>query len=369
VDPSFPPELPGFASPATPTSVPPAPTYRDRSTGLQVFGVIQVILGVMAAFGIPLMLLGALMSRKVTGTAMPIGTYMLTCLTYGIASIFLITLGVGSIRARRWGYALTLIVSWLWLIIGTLATIMITAVLPAGFADGFRKAAAANPNAGTLPAGVMAVILTIIIIVFAVFFIVLPLVFVLFYRREDVKETCRRRDPVETWTDQCPLPVLAASLIFAFAAPYYMMMAVTTPLVPFFGKWLTGVPGAAGCLVLAAIDAFLAISFFRLKLVGWWVAIAALMLRMVSIALTYRRGNLLQAYSQLGWRQSQLQAMSGNPMMRGNLVLWWSVVYILVFAVYIFWTKRYFTAGSAILRPPMVADFTPISRHHGVDAP
>jgi hypothetical protein len=364
VDPSFPPESPGFPLPAAPTAAPLSPSYRDRSTGLQVFGVIQIILGVMAAFGIPIILLGAVMSRSVTGTAMPIGTYMLQCLTYGIASIFLITLGVGSIRARRWGYALTLIMSWQWLIIGTIVTVMITAILPAAFAIGFRKAAAANPNAGNLPAGVMAVILTVIIIVFAVFFIVLPLVFVLFYRREDVKETCLRRDPVERWTDRCPLPVLAASLIFAFAAPYYLMMAVTTPLIPFFGRWLTGVPGAAGCVVLAAIDAFLAISFFRLKLAGWWVAMASLSSRVVSIALTYSRGNLLQAYSQLGWRQSQLQAMSGNPMLRGNLILWWSLVYILVFFGYIFWTKRYFPAGSAIPRPPAVADFAPLPEDH-----
>jgi uncharacterized membrane protein len=334
-----------------------------------VFGVIQIILGVMAAFGIPIMLLGALMSRKATGATMPIGTYMLSCLTYGFACIFLIILGVGSIRARRWGYALTLIVSWMWLIIGTLATIMITAVLPSTFAIGFRKAAATNPNAGNLPAGVMAVILTIIIIVFAVFLIVLPLIFVLFYRRKDVEETCKRRDPVERWTDRCPLPVLAASLIFALASPYYVMMAVTTPLIPFFGRWLTGVPGAAGCVLLAAIDAFLAISFFRLKVVGWWVAMAAFTLRVVSIVLTYSRGNLLQAYSQLGWRQSQLQAMSGNPMLRGNLILWWSLVYILVFIGYIFWTKRYFIAESALQQPPAAADFAPLPEHHRVDAP
>jgi hypothetical protein len=369
VDTFFPPDSPGFPLPAAPTPVSLPRDYRDRSTGLQVFGVIQIILGMMAAFGIPLMLLGAVMSRKMTGTAMPIGTYMSACLTYGSTSIFLITLGIGSIRARRWGYALTLIVSWMWLIMGTLVTVMITAVMPAAFASGFRKAAAANPNAGTLPAGVMAVILTIIIIVFAVFFIVLPLVFVLFYRREDVKETCRRRDPVERWTDRCPLPVLAASLIFAFAAPYYLMIAVTTPLIPFFGRWLTGIPGAGGCIVLAAIDAFLAISFFRLKLVGWWVAMASLTLRVVSIALTYSRGNLLQAYSQLGWRQSQLQAMSGNPMLRGNLVLWWSLVYILVFFGYIFWTKRYFPAGSTTLQPPAVADFAPLPEQHRVDSP
>jgi len=329
-------------SPPTAPDLTSQPSYRDRSTGLQVFGVIQIILGALVALFIPLVLLGAVMSRKMTGSVMPMGTYLMTCLTYGALAIMLVTLGIGSIRARRWAWALTLILSWFWLIIGVLATVLITAVLPSSFATGLRKAAVANPGAGELPTGVTAVILTFVIVLFAVFLIAIPLAFVLFYRRKDVEATCKRRDPVERWTDRCPLPVLAASLIFAGAAPYYLFLSFTTPLVPFFGKYLTGVPGAIGCLVLAAVDAFLAVWFFRVRLLGWWVGIVSLALRIISAAITFARGDLLQAYSRLGWKQAQLEVMSRSPVLRGHIVLWWSLVYLLVVLGYMVWIKRYF---------------------------
>ncbi len=331
-----------------------APTFRDRSTGLQVFGVILIVLGAMAALGIPLMLLGAVVSRKATGAAMPLGTYALNCLTYGALALGLVTLGVGSIRRRRWARALTLITAWISLAMGVLVTILMTAVMPSAFAVGFRQAAARNPNVVPLPAGVMAVILTIVIVMFAVFFIVLPLVFVLFYRRSDVEETCRLHDPVERWTDRCPLPVLAASLIFGFAGPYYLFMVVTTPLIPFFGKWLTGLPGIAGCLIFAGLDVYLAVSFFRIQLVGWWIAITTLAVRGLSAAITYRRGDLFGAYSRLGWKPSQVQAMSANPMIRGHVILWWGLGYIVIFLGYIVYLHRYFSAPVDRVNPQIV---------------
>ena len=319
-------------------------SYRDRSTGLQVFGVIQIVLGALVALFIPMVLLGAVMSRKVTGVAMPMGTYMMACLTYLVLAIALVTLGIGSIRARRWAWALTLILSWFALIIGVFATVLMTAVLPSSFASGLRRAAASNPGASDFSTGITAVILTFVIVLFAVFLVGIPLAFVLFYRRKDVEVTCKHRDPVERWTDRCPLPVLAASLIFAGAAPYYLFLSFTTPLVPFFGKYLTGIPGAIGCLVLAALDAFLAVWFFRVRLLGWWVGIVSMALRTISAAITFARGDLLQAYSRLGWKPAQIEAMSGSPVFRGRLTLWWSLLYLLVIVGYMLWIRRYFRA-------------------------
>jgi len=304
-------------------------------------------------------LLGAVMSRKTIGTAMPMGTYLMACLTYGALAIVLVTLGIGSIRARRWAWALTLILSWFWLIVGVLATVFLTAVLPSAFVIGLRKAAAANPAAGSLPTGVTAIILTFVIVLVAVFLVAIPLAFVLFYRRKDVEATCRRHDPVERWTDRCPLPVLAASLIFAGAVPYYLFLSFTTPLVPFFGKYLTGVPGAIGCLVLAAVEGFLAVWFYRVRLLGWRVGILWLALRTISAAITYARGDLMQAYSHLGWKQAQIEAMSGSPMLRGRLVLWWSLLYLLVIVGYMVWIRRYFQVAPVGVAPHVDADLAP----------
>jgi hypothetical protein len=282
---------------------------------------------------------------------MPWGGYALSLVSYAFAAVVMITLGVGSIRARRWARALTLILSWACLFIGIMMTVFLTAMLPATFVTAVHRASAMNPNTGAMPTGVLAVILTFIIVLFSIFLIILPLAFLLFYRRQDVEDTVKHRDPVERWTDRCPLPVLAASLLFAWACPYYLMMSFTTPLIPFFGRYLTGMPGAVGCLVFAAVDAYLAYSLFRLQLTGWWVAMTALVLRTASAAITFARGNLLQAYSKMGWRDAQLQMMRESPMFRSHLILWWSVGFLLAFLGYMVWIRRYFRLPS----DPMVA--------------
>ena len=309
------------------------------------FGILQIILGALVSLGIPFLLLGALLSRKVGG-GMPVGSYVLTVISYLFGAAVLVTLGIGSIRARRWAHALTLILSWAWLFIGIMMTVFLTAVLPSTFVTAFRQAAARNPNATEMPTGVMAVILTFVIVLFSVFLIVLPLVFLLFYRKKDVEETVKHRDPVERWTDRCPLPVLAASLLFTWACPYYLAMSATTPLIPFFGRYLTGIPGAIGCLLFAILDGYLAYSLFHVQVAGWWTAIAALTLRTISSVVTYAHGDLLQAYSRMGWKDTQLQMMNQNPMFRSNLILWWSVGFLLAFVGYMLWIKRYFHSPS-----------------------
>jgi hypothetical protein len=344
--------LPPSASPLQNMSAAPAPTptFRDRSTGLQVFGVIQIILGALTSLFIPFMLLGAVMAQRTTGQRMPMTTYLLVCLTYGTIAVILIVLGIGSIRARRWARALNLIFSWIALFGGVCVTILITAVLPTTFAAAFRRAAASNPGSANLPAGVTAVILTLIIVFFAIFMIAIPLAFVLFYSRKDVAETCRLRDPVERWTDRCPLPVLAASMLFAYGAIYYFFLGITTPMVPFFGKYLTGIPASAICLAHCVLSILLAIWFYRLRLFAWWIALVSLTVFGISSALTYRFGDLLSAYSRMGWSQDQIEVINRNPMLRSHVVLWWSLSYVVAGILYLFFIKRYFR------RAP---DFTP----------
>jgi len=47
-------------------------------------------------------------------------------------------------------------------------------------------------------------------------FIVLPGGLILVYQSRHTKATCEARDPVPRWTDACPLPVLALSLMLGF---------------------------------------------------------------------------------------------------------------------------------------------------------
>ena len=316
--------------------------YKDRSTGLAIYGIVEILLGALAALMIPFMLLGAVFARRLPGGAMPAGTYVSTICSYSFAAAALVTLGIGSIRARRWARALNLILSWVWLITGVAATVAMTVFMPSVFAASFRQAAAQNPDAPSMPTGVAAVVLTIVIVFASIFLVVLPIAFLLFFNRKDVEETCWRRDPIVRWTDLCPLPVLAVSLLFACGAVYDLLMAVTTPVMPFFGTYLGGLAAVVALTLVAGIDGFLAISLYRLRVAGWWIAVGALGLRLISSTLTLRHADLLQLYAKMGWSETQLQQMSANPVFRSGTMLWWSLAFAVLFLGYLIWIKRYF---------------------------
>jgi hypothetical protein len=193
----------------------------------------------------------------------------------------------------------------------------------------------------------MAVILTLIIVLVAILFVVAPLAFLLFYRSRNVEETCKHRDLSPRWTDRLPLPILAFGLLAACGGTYTLLLAFTTPLFPFFGRYLTGLLGTGALLLLAAVDAVVAILFFRLQIAGWWLAVVAMTFRMVSAAVTFARGNLFQAYSRMGWSQKQLQLMEGNPMFRSSAFLWWSLGFMVLYLGFLLWTRRYFPSASS----------------------
>lgn len=324
--------------------VPEVPAYRDRGTGLVVFGVAQIILGLMAALMIPFIALGAFMSRLAPGGAMRPGQLASGVVTYAFMATVLIALGVGSVQMKRWARAITFVLSWYWLVMGALFTILLTAMLPMAVRSILAQAQRNAPSGPSpeISTGVMAVFLTFIIIFVALFLVVVPIAFIAFYGRKDVAETVRQRDPVERWTDRTPLPVLGCSLIFAFGALYLLLMGLTAPMFPFFGRYLTGVTGSLGLIVLSALDLYISIALFRLQSSGWWLAMLTLPIRLLSMAITYARADVMRAYSEMGMSDAQMKMLSANPMMRGHIVLWWSLISIVLLFVYLLWLKRYF---------------------------
>ncbi len=336
--------------------------YLDRSTGLLVFGILEIIGGGLALFAIPLMLLGLVLSKK-AGGSVPTSSLITLPFTYGGLAAVLLTLGIGATQAKRWAWALNLIVSWVWLIVGTLMTAMLVFLLPSAMLAGMRQAATRSSNPVPPAAGVMAVIITLMIVFFAVFLVVLPLVFLLFYRSKNVEMTCKRRDPVERWTDRIPLPVLAYALLAGFGAVYYLMIAFTTPLTPFFGRYLTGLPASLELIVFGLVDGFVCFCFFRRRILGWWVAVVSMCLRLLSVLLTIGHGNLLEAYSHIGWSQRQLEQLSRNPFFSGGGVLATMVAFTLAYLLFLIWLKRYFpsseptafTGGTSIVSNPTIS--------------
>jgi len=319
------------------------PQYRDRGTGLILFGVVQIVLGLLAALMVPFAALGAALSHTVPGApATSPRQYLSGIAIYALVAGLLLTLGIGSIQMKRWARALSLVVSWYWMITGALITVLLTAVLPVTMRTVLQVQAKSGGQSAALSATALAIILTVIIVFAAVFLIAIPAALVVFYSRKDVAETCRHRDPVERWTDRVPLPVLGASVVFVAQSLYLLSAGLTTPLFPFFGRYLTGVPATVWFLVVGALDGYLAFAFLGMKPFAWWIAAVAAPLRLLSMALTYARADLMQGYAKLGWSSARMQVLNASPLFRSHVILWWSLISAVLFFGYLLWLRRYF---------------------------
>lgn len=362
--PQTPPEIVFVTAPPaiTPASVamapvaPPAPEYRDRGSGLVFFGVVQIILGLLSALMVPLAALGAFMSRLAPGGGMRPSQFISGVSTYAFIAAVFLCLGIGSIQMKRWARALTLVASCYWLLSGALLTVLMTAVLPVMMRSFLQIQRNATPDsAPEMTTGVMAVMLTVIIVFLAFFLIALPIAFIVFYSRDDVAETVRHRDPVERWTDRTPLPVLGGSVVFTVGALYLLLTGITMPLFPFFGRYLYGISGAACFIAFAGLDAYFAVAFFRLKSAAWWIAVFALPVRLISMAITFARADMVQAYSKIGMSEQQLQMLNSSPLSRTHVFLWWNLLSSVIIFGYILWLKRYFNQpATAPAEAPLV---------------
>jgi len=236
--------------------------YRDRSFALTVFGAIEILIALFCAALIPLTVLaGAFIPGMDLRMALP------SLAVYALVAVIFSILGIGSIRARVWAQALSLSLSWIWLITG-IATLLLTwfaapglwfdLAASAGLGDGGARVAALGIN----------VLLSFI-------YVLLPGAFVLFYRSPSVVTTCRTRDPRPGWVDRCPQRLLALATAFALGGVSVLAVPAYNFVFPLFGLLLTGAAGAACWAIVLALSATLAYGTCRGEPWAWWTAVAA----------------------------------------------------------------------------------------------
>lgn len=323
-----------------PVTIPPLANFKDRSGGLVCFGVLTVLLGGLCALFVPLMIFGQSLAARTSGAPTDFAMILPAIVTYGLLAVVLVGLGIGSMMARRWARALLLIFSWSWLVMGVTGTGMMVVLFPKIMAAMESAQPAGQPP---LPAGAMQLIMVIQFLMLTVMLVLLPAAWVLFYRSRHVQATCESRDPVAGWTDACPLPVLAVSLWLGLG----MLMMLAMPLVyhgvfPFFGSFLSGVPGTLVWLGFAALWGYSARATYQLNGRGWWLVLLSIAALTLSNAITYSRHDLMELYQLMGYPEAQLQQLkkfnflSGSLMVRGSLL---SAVPLFGYLVYV---KRFF---------------------------
>jgi len=317
-----------------PSSLPISVEFKDQRPGLIAFGIVEIVLGGLCAL-MALLASLALVLESRTGSGLEWRAIAPAVAAYIALSVIFVWLGVGSILCRRWARVLLLIVSWSVLLVGV--TSMVYFVI-------FVRALAAARAADSQEAFVM---LAVVEVLLAIFTVVLPGAMVLFYRRRHVKATCEARDPVIRWTDACPLPVLATSLWFVVGGLWFLAMPLMYgSVVPLFGVLVSGTKATVMILAGSALWIYLAWATYRLKIAGWWTALVAFALFSVSAAITFLKVDLMEMYRRLGYPEEQIDQIRSLGVFTGKIAVWWTILFFLLFLIYLLWIKKYFRAAA-----------------------
>ena len=320
------------------------PAFRDQSTGLMLFGIFQILLGCLCGL-MTLMMIGVGLMPPMAGAphGQPVNvqTMIPAAGVYLVLAAALIWLGVGSILARRWAWTLTVVLLWMWLIMGVAACVM--------FAVAARPMMAASmAQQGKLPPQAIMVMQIVMGAIMACIYIFLPALFLVFYQRASVRATCQWRDPQVRWTDRCPMPVLALSIIYALCVVSMPLGVVHGPVMPLCGVFVTGAVGAAVILLLTLAMAYLAWGMCRLQMAAWWGALLLTILGTVNMAITFSQINLMEMYEKMKMPPDQLEMIrkSGLIELMSSWAPWIGLVGGALWLGYLLYVRRYFVRGN-----------------------
>lgn len=319
-----------------PNPNPAVPEFKDRSTGLLVFGVLDIILGAGCLLMVALMILGQIISTHTTGMEPNLRMIIPAAAIYVALAVALAWLGIGSIKRQRWARALLLILSWSWLAVGIIAEVAMLFMLPMTFRAG-------QAGDQKMPPGAFVAVMLITLLFMGVLFIVIPGVMVFFYGSRHVKATCEARNPTPCWTDACPLPVLAVVCWLLFSGASMLFMPVSYGgVMPFFGTLITGFPGTILFVMFAALWFWLGWMCYKLKPGAWWILVAVLVVSMVSGITTFTRIDLIEMYQKMGYPEAQIEMMRKQGWMTNRLFAWWMLIMMAPMLGYLVWVKRFF---------------------------
>jgi hypothetical protein len=256
---------------------------------------------------------------------------MYTALFYLAIAAVIATLGMGSILARRWARPLILVASWGWLLCGVLGLVMMFWILPQVFASMPDN----QPGAKAFATGCMGV-------VFGVFGVLLPLTFILFYRRADVKATVEMLDPVPRWTDPIPIPLLGFASWMALGAVSVLASSLMYRALPLGGIMLSGWVAKLIMLFFAVLMMWIAYGSIRRLPPAWWSAIGLLVLGVVYGVVFITRMDYERWNDALGMPNDPRSIEMMRNMYSGPFFWVWMGLIWAVYLGFVLYLRRYF---------------------------
>jgi hypothetical protein len=304
--------------------------YKDRKAGLIVFGVFEILGGLFCALFFAMAVLSLLFVGEDAASLRQIA---MGSSVYAFLAVWFIGNGIGTVRARRGTRLLMLASSWLFLVCGLLAMVMMIFVLPKSFSSTEMAPEMVKP------------VLVIVYIVLAVIYLLFPTLGILFYGNRNVRATIEHRDPAPSWMEGCPLPVLVLVIMLLLGALSLMMLCFSNFALPFWGIIISGWVGAVVLLGCVGLCLWLAQGVYHLRLSAWWGVLTLLLLGLVSQLVTYSRIDIMDYYVEMGYSDQMLLQLNNMEWISGTMFNAMAIFYSAPGFIYLLFLKRYFKSG------------------------
>jgi hypothetical protein len=324
---------------------PTAAAHRDRSGWLLFFGIVEILIG--AVFCLPgVIVLLALPFLSLTQPAAPIPSpagVLLNLLLYFAGGAAFITLGVGTLRARRWARAIMLILAWPWLLTGVLGLGFLYFLMPV--LDEMVSAQSGK----SVPFGAWVFMFGLL----AAMSVVMPLVFIIFYSDDNVRRTFEVRHAAGSWVDGRPLPILG------FAGAMWMYALLILAGVPrgatgVFGFVLTGVPAYVIGTLHALFCVWLGMEVVRMSKAGWWMNVLYAVVLHISGWLTFKYVGMERMLECMGRPELKQTVPPALLETIAGAAWWFAPISLLVWIGSLVWLRRHYPPGT-FARPPAPA--------------
>lgn len=322
----------------SPTQPPDAtPSLPDRSTWLMVLGVFQIVLGCFCLLAVACVAFTILvpMPKTPQGPAIEGSAMIPVAAMYLTLAVIFFWLGIGSICARRWAWTLTVVLSWIWLLMG------VAGIVSFVFFSGQMFSLVPQVN---VPPQAMLMIQIITGSLMGCIYLFLPGLLLVGYQRESVRATCLRRDPQVPWTDRCPMPVLPLVILHALTAALCMpATAFYGSVVPAFGTVITGAGAVLVIVLMAVAIAYLAWGMYRLQWAAWWGTLLLYVVGTVNTAM-FTKASLTEMYEAMHLPAAQWEMIQKSGMidLLDCWMPWMGPIVGILWLGYLVYLRRYF---------------------------